>query len=198
MIVLEKEKPLLDFTNLLSKFQRPNGYTVELIENLPQGIRAELIDGHIYMMSAPSSTHQEIVLNISADTRDYIRRNKGKCKVYPAPFAVYLPPYTNNYLEPDISVICDPKKLNDKGCYGAPDWIIEVTSPSSKFYDETTKLNKYKKSGVREYWIVEPDEEKVIVYFFEKNFLSYYDFGDLIPVNIYNGDLVIDTGTILG
>ena len=177
--------------------KQPDGYTTDFIESLPEGQRAELIDGHIYMMSSPSRTHQEIVINISTDIKNYIRKNAGECKIYPAPFAVYLQDDKRNYFEPDISVICDKNKLDEKGCHGAPDWIIEVASPSTQGYDGTTKLRKYKESGVREYWIIFPEEKSIFVYFFEYKPILLYKFGDKIPVNIYDGNLVIDTSTIL-
>lgn len=90
-----------------------------------------------------------------------------------------------NYMEPDISVICDVSKLDEKGCHGAPDWIIEIVSPSSKSRDYMTKLFKYRTAGVREYWIVDPDNQLVIAYGFEKNTVEQYKFGEDIPVGIY-------------
>lgn len=91
-------------------------------------------------------------------------------------------------MEPDISVICDPQKLNDKGCNGAPDWIIEIVSPSSQRMDYMTKLFKYCTVGVREYWIVDPAEEKVLVYEFgEQEDFMQYSFDEEIPVGIYSG-----------
>ena len=89
----------------------------------------------------------------------YISDNNGKCEVYSAPFAVFLNKDDKTYVEPDVSVICDPNKLDDKGCSGAPDWIIEVVSPSSQRMDYMTKLFKYRTAGVREYWIINPMTE---------------------------------------
>jgi len=91
------------------------------------------------------------------------------------------------YLEPDISVICDKDKLTDEGCNGAPDWIIEIVSPSSKSIDYLTKLFKYRTAGVREYWIVDSIKQRVTVYFFEKELVEEYSFGTDIPVGIYDG-----------
>lgn len=173
-------------------------YTTDYIESLPDGERAELIDGNvIYMMAPPMRIHQKISHKLSYSIEAYIQKNNGNCEVYPAPFAVYLNKDNKTYVEPDISVICDKSKLTEKGCNGAPDWVIEVVSPSSEKMDTFTKLHKYKTSGVREYWIVHPEEKKILVYFFEKGIIEVYDFGDKIPVNIYNGDLVIDTTNIV-
>ena len=174
-----------------------DSYTTDFIESLPQGQRAELIDGYVYMMSSPSRTHQKIIKNLTFDIETHIRNNNGDCEVYPAPFAVYLQNDKRNYFEPDISVICDKNKLDEKGCHGAPDWIIEVASPSTQGYDASTKLRKYKETGVREYWIIMPEEERIFVHFFEHKLMILYKFGDKIPVNIYDGDLLIDTSTIL-
>ena len=92
-----------------------------------------------------------------------------------------------NYVEPDISVICDPEKITDKGCNGAPDWIIEIVSPGSRAMDYYRKLLKYQNSGVREYWIVDPEKEVVNVYDMPKEEMAEYRFGDEIPVHIYEG-----------
>ena len=99
--------------------------------------------------------------------------------------------WMNPYVEPDISVICDPNKLNDKGCNGAPDWIIEIVSPASKRMDYYTKLFKYRTAGVKEYWIVDPDKSRIIVYNFEQSTMDEYSFTDSVKAGIYN-DLLID------
>ncbi len=162
-------------------------YTIDDIYALPEGERAELIDGQIYYMAPPSRLHQDIVSNLHYQIKDYIIKNKGICKVYPSPFAVFLNADDETYVEPDISVICDRNKLTDKGCSGSPDWIIEIVSPSSKYMDYFTKLFKYRNAGVKEYWIVDPDKQMVSVYAFEKNTVEQYSFGEEIPVGIYQG-----------
>ena len=143
-------------------------YTVEDIYALPDGVRAELIDGQIYYMAPPSWKHQRISSYLHNEIYNYIKNNNGKCEVLAAPFAVFLNEDVENYVEPDISVICDLSKLDDKGCHGAPDWVIEIVSPSSKPRDYFTKLFKYRTAGVREYWIVDSMKQRVTVYFFEK------------------------------
>lgn len=139
-------------------------YTIEDIYNLPEGERAELIDGQLTMMAPPSRRHQGFVMELSAVIRNHIQSKDGPCKVYPAPFAAFLNADEKNYVEPDISVICDTDKLNDKGCSGAPDWIIEIVSPSSRTMDYYIKLGAYRMAGVREYWIVDADRGIVLVY----------------------------------
>lgn len=170
-------------------------YTTADIYDLPDGQRAELIDGQIYFMSPPSRRHQKISMELSATIRDYIRSHNGSCEVYSAPFAVFLNEDDRNYVEPDISVICDPEKLTDRGCTGAPDWIIEIVSPSSRRMDYLTKLLKYSSSGVREYWIVDPDKKQIMVYDFVNNDMRQYTFADSVKVGIYE-DLVIDFAEI--
>ncbi len=162
-------------------------YTIEYIYALPDGERAELIDGQIYYMAPPNTRHQRILNYINTEINMYIRKNNGECEVFPAPFAVFLNDDDMNYVEPDISVICDKNKISDKGCQGAPDWVIEIISPSSRAMDYFTKLFQYQKSGVREYWIVDPIKQRVTVYFFEKELVEEYCFGEEVPVGIYEG-----------
>ena len=106
-------------------------YTIEDIYSLPEGQRAELIDGKIYNMAPPVRIHQKLISELTQSIGQYIKSNGGNCDIYPAPFAVFLNDDNRNYVEPDISVICDKGKLNEKGCNGAPDWIIEIASPSN-------------------------------------------------------------------
>lgn len=162
-------------------------YTIEDIYALPNGTRAELIDGQIYYMAPPSRKHQKILLSLSRVISDYIDKNNGACEVDIAPFSVFLNENDKNYVEPDISIICDQNKLNDKGCVGAPDWIIEIVSPSSKRMDYMIKLFKYRTAGVREYWIVDPDKDRITLYNFEKDDIAEFSFADDIPVSIYPG-----------
>lgn len=166
-------------------------YTIEDIYALPEGTRAELIDGQIYYMAPPTRKHQDIVGALYRKIADYIDSTGGSCKTYVSPFAVFLNENDKNYVEPDISVICDPNKLNDKGCTGAPDWIIEIVSPGSRRMDYFTKLFKYRTAGVREYWIVDSLKNFVIVYNFDTSDSEQYTFADTIKAGIYE-DLHID------
>ena len=112
------------------------------------------------------------------------------------PFAVYLDERSNTYVEPDISVICDSDKLDDRGCKGAPDWGIEIVSPASKRMDYLLKLLKYRSAGVKEYWIVDPEKNRVIVYNFTGDeSVNDYTLQDSIKAGIYD-DLVIDFGSM--
>ncbi len=172
-------------------------YTTDYIYSLPEGQRAELIDGVVYDMAPPNRIHQKLVTQLIQSIGNYIDKNNGSCEVYPAPFAVFLNKDNRTYVEPDISVICDKNKLDDRGCNGAPDWIIEVISPSTKRMDYGIKLFKYRTAGVREYWIINPLTNTVNVFDLENDEMTdQYDFNSDIPVCIYN-DLKINISELL-
>ena len=151
-------------------------YTSKDYWALPEGCRSELIDGQLYDIAPPSRIHQEIVSGILYLLKKHIESKKGGCKVYPAPFAVNLDADDKNWVEPDISVICDPDKLTDRGCSGAPDFIVEVVSPGSRRMDYAHKVSLYLESGVREYWIVDPLKKCTTVY------LNEQDPSELAPI----------------
>lgn len=161
--------------------------TIKDIYALPDGVRAELIDGRIYYMATPTRTHQRILLSLSRMIADYIDSEGGDCEVNIAPFSVFLNNDDKNYVEPDILIVCDPSKLDEKGCHGAPDWIIEIISSGNKAMDYFKKLFKYQETGVREYWIVDPMKELVMVYRYEKEEMEQYLFGEDVPVGIFEG-----------
>ena len=174
---------------------REKSRTIKDIYSLPEGQRAELIDGDMYMMAPPSRIHQKLVMQLSRIISNYVADKGGSCEVYPAPFAVFLNADDKNYVEPDISVICDHDKLDDKGCVGAPDWIIEVVSPGSRRMDYYTKLFKYRTAGVREYWIVDLEKNRILVYNFESEDTGDYTFSETVKAGIYH-DLEIDFRSI--
>ncbi|MCM1054692.1 MAG: Uma2 family endonuclease [Bacteroides sp.] len=160
-------------------------YTVEDIFKLSDGERAELTDGQIYYMSPPSATHQKILGRLYRSISSYVDSKKGECEVMLSPFAVFLNKDDRNYFEPDLFVVCDKDKITEKGCSGAPDWTIEIVSPSSRRMDYYIKLFKYREAGVREYWIVDPQKETTAVYNFEKETMEEYAFTEAIPAGIY-------------
>lgn len=167
-------------------------YTESDYYALPEDVHAELIDGQIYYQAAPSRIHQKLLKELVVKIDSYIRSKNSLCEVYPAPFAVKLHEDRKTIVEPDISVICDKNKFTDKGCTGAPDWIIEIVSPGNSSHDYIRKLNLYADAGVREYWIVDPNRRTVTVNYFEDDSITVqYPFGAAIKVNIYD-DLFID------
>ncbi|WP_195952839.1 Uma2 family endonuclease [Clostridium saudiense] len=181
-------------------------YTYYDYLNFPNDEFVEIIDGKIFAMSpAPSRIHQELIMEISAELRNYIKSNKGQCKVYPAPFDVVLinenenENDSKNIVQPDISVICDKNKLNDKGCFGSPDMIVEIVSKFNPGNDYVKKLYLYEKYKVKEYWIVNPMKKNILVYTLTEsgyNQPDLYTFNDKIKVNIFN-NLEIDFNGII-
>jgi Uma2 family endonuclease len=153
--------------------------------------RYELIDGVPFLMSpAPTTTHQSILVKLTSKFFNYL--DDKSCKVFIAPVDVRLNPEgaDDTVVQPDLIVVCDESKISKRGIDGAPDLALEILSPSSADYDKGTKLEKYLDSGVREYWIVDPEEESVRVYIrsADANFkINKYSNEDVIPVEILDG-----------
>lgn len=172
-------------------------YTIEDIYKLPNGQRAELIAGQIYLMAPPARIHQKLVSELTQVLGQHIKSKNGSCEIYPAPFAVFLNTDNNTYVEPDLSIICDKHKLNDQGCMGAPDFVIEIVSPSSRKMDYATKNTLYSNAGVREYWIVDPLKERTTVYYYEEDAApTIIPFSQELSVGIYQ-DLKICISELL-
>ncbi len=170
--------------------------TLEQYEALPEDTRVEVFDGQIYCMSSPSQDHQTISMELSTILNLYIKRKHGACRVFHAPFDVKLKDTPLTIVQPDLMIICDKNKLDGKRCNGAPDFIIEIVSPSNPADDYIRKLYYYKNHGVREYWIVDPRRKTVTVNYFEEDNLNIpYTFDSTIKVNIYE-DLYIDFSNI--
>lgn len=168
-------------------------YTVADYYAWPEEERIELIDGVIYDMSAPLIVHQDIVGEISYTLKSYIKKNKGKCRVYEAAVDVQLDCDNKTMVQPDILVACQQNRFTRKNMLGAPDMVVEVLSKHTRKKDMTIKLNKYVNAGVREYWIVDAEKESVIVYDIENDMaISVYTFENQVPVRIFNGECVVD------
>ncbi|MDR2562448.1 MAG: Uma2 family endonuclease [Prevotellaceae bacterium] len=163
--------------------------------------RRELLDGFIRMMSAPNRRHQEINGILIARLFNIIDRNKGACKIFPAPFDVRLPRngekednliYT--VVQPDVCIVCDLSKLDERGCLGAPDFVAEILSPSSTKYDMIAKFKLYEAAGVREYWVVFPSDKFVLQFILQADGKfdegTNYEKGE-VPIHIFDG-LTID------
>ena len=167
-------------------------YTIEDFYALPDDKRCELINGVLYDMAPPMRVHQRLVSLLVTSINNYIDKNNGDCEVNPAPFGVQLNENEDTIVEPDISVICDKDKLTEHGCVGAPDWVIEIVSPSNPSHDYLKKLVLYMDAGVREYWIVDPGNQRITIYGGEQPFIPEpYSFDDEIKVGIYD-DFAID------
>ncbi len=131
----------------------------------------ELIRGKIYKMSpAPGSTHQKVSMKLTLDIGNFLKGKK--CQLFSAPFDVRLPlsskqktdKQITTVVQPDLCVVCDPSKIDERGCLGAPDWIIEILSRHTSAKDLREKFDVYEEAGVREYWVVHPQEQTVLVY----------------------------------
>jgi Uma2 family endonuclease len=156
--------------------------------------RYELIEGMIHMMASPSMDHQDITGFIYRKLGNYL---EGKpCKAFIAPFDVFLfkKPLKNecqNVFQPDVFVVCKKNKMSQRGIYGAPDFVVEVTSSSNAEHDYIDKLNVYMRYGVREYWIVNPETRQIYVYAKGKRGIISHSFEDKIKVGIFD-DFAID------
>ena len=175
-------------------------YTVEDYDSLPDGVRMELIDGVLYDLSIPTSVHQIIVGGIHAQLFSVLMSSGGKCTLFASPIAVQLDSNdARNTFEPDLVIVCDKNKLlNDKmRIIGAPDFVVEVLSPSTRGRDLVLKFNKYWENGVREYWVVDPEQPEVRVFVFEKGTPpTTYTFEDKAPLSIFGGKLSVDFAVI--
>lgn len=160
----------------------------------PEEERVELIDGVIYDMAAPLTIHQMILMELAGQFRDFVNRQNGECVIFVAPFDVQLDKDDRTMVQPDISVICDRNKLNRRGCYGAPDLVVEILSSSTMKKDVLIKLKKYVEAGVREYWMVDPDGKKIVVYSdLPDNLMPrIYYFQDIVPVGIWKDACAIN------
>ncbi|EET61829.1 hypothetical protein BRYFOR_06021 [Marvinbryantia formatexigens DSM 14469] len=168
-------------------------FTVEDLANIPDEQRVELIDGVIFEMEAPYTIHQTIELEIFARLRAFIMEKGGKCVPFAAPVDVQLDCDNKTMLQPDVMVICDREKNNGKRIYGAPDFIAEVLSKSTRKKDLLIKTVKYENAGVRECWMIDPDKKQILVYDFEREgYPVIYGFDDEIPVRIFEGECKIN------
>ncbi len=172
-------------------------YTLEDYLALPDDQRVELIDGVFYDMAAPTLIHQAIGDRLQTRFNNYIRKKKGSCMAFTSPVDVQLDCDDKTIVQPDVLIICDLSKLRRERVYGAPELVVEVLSPSTSRKDRLLKLTKYKKAGVREYWIIDPDRKRVFVYEFEKgDGCRIYSFEDSVPVGIYDGDCAVNFSQI--
>ncbi|MBR1703246.1 MAG: Uma2 family endonuclease [Lachnospiraceae bacterium] len=167
--------------------------TLEDYLALPEGTRVELIDGVFYDMATPTGLHQRLILKIAKVLDDFVEKNGGKCITLMAPFDVQLFHDNKTCVQPDILVLCDREQLRSNSLDGAPDLVVEVASPSNWRMDALIKRQKYFEAGVREYWIVFPEDKRILVYRFEARegqdcpVPAEYTFADKVPVGIWDG-----------
>lgn len=168
-------------------------YTVEDFYAMPETWRGELIDGYLYGMSEPSPKHQMIATSIGQQLLNYLDEQEGACHVIASPVNVQLDGDDKTMLAPDVTIVCDRAKILDNCVFGAPDLIMEILSPATRKRDLTIKLHKYLKAGVREYWIIDPKNERVLVYQYGgEDIIDYYTFDSAVPVGIWGGACEVD------
>ena len=180
--------------------KKQGGFTVEDYYSMPDDVRVEIIDGVIYDMTpAPTLRHQDIAGIIYSVLLGKVMRGKGSCHPFISPVDVQLDRDNSTMVQPDVVLVCDPEILIEgRVIFGAPDFVVEVLSPSTKKKDLTIKYKKYLEAGVREYWIIDPDSMQIITYYFEEDMLPViYGFKDKVPVRIWDEDgFFIDFGLI--
>ncbi|MDR2473800.1 MAG: Uma2 family endonuclease [Tannerella sp.] len=195
----DDENTLMRVAEPIAEYIRtPRLYSYADIRTFTDDLHREIIDGIMHVFAAPLRIHSWLSFNIGVKIKNLVTRRKGKCEIYHAPFDVRLPKngetadediYT--VVQPDICVICDPNKLDDKGCIGAPDLIVEVLSPSTAKRDMNEKFSLYERSGVREYWVVFPGEKAVTVFLLQPDGKydngTTYQFEGKVPISIFNG-----------
>lgn len=178
--------------------RKQGSYTLEDYYALPDDQRVELIDGAFLVMEAPTAIHQLIAGEMHRQIANFIYDNDGTCIPLISPFDVQLDRDEKTMVQPDVGVLCDREKLKKKVIYGAPDFVLEVLSPSTRRKDGTIKLSKYCSAGVREYWLIDPDRKKLVVYDFENDQLpAIYGMEKPVPVMIFGGKLEIHFDRIL-
>ena len=175
--------------------EKKNGeYTLDDYYALPDERRVELIDGVFYDMAAPAVIHQKILIELCMLFRECANAHEGECEVFIAPCDVRLDCDNKTMVQPDIFLICHPYDLEAKALDGAPDLTLEILSPSTRAKDMLLKLHKYQNAGVKEYWIVDPDHNTVLVYDLRSDdfYPEKYDFDAVIPIHISDGKCSID------
>ena len=178
---------------------KEDGYTAEDFRALPEDRRCELINGRLIRDEAPSPVHQEIVSLIHMTIYEYIQKSSKKCRVFES-INVRLKADENTIVVPDLIVLCDLTRLKSTGVCGAPDFVLEVLSPSTRKTDLTLKLEKYASAGVREYWIIDPTKKMLISYdFTDETFIPLIrPLKGKAPFAITGGEMLIDLDTVAG
>jgi len=169
-------------------------YTIEDCDKLPEDIRTELIDGVIYYMFSPTIAHQAIAGYVHAKLFHHITSRRGSCLPVISPINVDLDKDDKTRVQPDVLIVCDRSKIIQRCVYGAPDFILEVLSPSTKRKDMIIKLNKYQSAGVKEYWMIDPDKQKLMVYKLEQEeyFPEIYGFDQTVAITVMEEPCEID------
>ncbi|MCI8801506.1 MAG: DNA-binding protein [Lachnospiraceae bacterium] len=174
-------------------------YTVEDYYAWPKDQRVELIDGRIYVLEAPGFVHQRIAGKILSRLDAYIEQNGGDCIPLLSPINVRLDCDDRTMVQPDLIILCDKSKIKRWGVMGAPDFVLEILSQTTRRKDCTKKLQKYSDAGVREYWILDPEKKRLLTYdFIHDNLPGIYPLTGTAQLAIFDGRLNIDLDEIAG
>lgn len=195
----DKSNILREECSAYVSYKKQGSYTIADYYALPDEQRVELIDGVIYDMGAPSIVHQRIITYVASLVNHYITENKGSCMPLLSPVDVRLDEDDRTMVQPDFMIVCDSSKIRRWGIMGAPDFVIEIVSKGSIKRDYILKLGKYIGAGVKEFWLIDPIEKKLLIYYADDDKHPY--IGELKGkkgIGIYNDDLMIDLDEIAG
>lgn len=185
------EEDIMKVNTALAKYRV---FTADFLDALPEGAWVEMIDGQLFLMASPTRMHQRLQLFLGYEIETYIRKHAGDCEVYLPQYDVRLDKDNKTIVFPDLMVVCEKDKLSEKECLGAPEFVVEIVSPSSKKRDYEIKFKKYQAAGVREYWILDWKRNQIQVNRFDQDIVEYYTFEDKVKVGIFE-DLEIDFST---
>lgn len=175
-----------------TKRKKQGEYTLEDYYAWPEDQRIELIDGVIYDMSAPTFIHQRFAFHFAHIVQNFIDKKGGSCIPMVSPVDVKLDCDNRTMIQPDALILCDKNKIRRWGIEGAPDFILEVLSDSTRKKDLTIKMKKYINAGVKEYWILDPRDKRLYVYDFrDEGIPGIYPLSGEVGVRIYNEELKI-------
>ena len=178
--------------------KRQGEYTLEDYYALPEDVRAELIDGVIYIMEAPGFVHQHLLGNTYFAIKQFIDQKKGACIPMMAPVDVNLDCDEKTMVQPDVLILCDQSKIQKWGIKGAPDFCLEILSKSTRRKDCVKKLQKYTDAGVKEYWILDPFQKLMLTYCWKDDYTPHiYPLKGSLGVELYDGELQIDLGSLV-
>lgn len=187
-----------DVASFLPKGKMQGEFVASDLDALPDGKLVELIDGCVCSMAVPSTIHQQIIGEMVYAFKKYIKDNKGLCVVFGSSTGLRFENDDSNYLIPDMTVVCDRKKITAEGIVGSPDFVLEVASPSNYRIDYHKKTQLYMDNGVREYWIIDPMLSRLTVYNFKNlGIPEVHTLDEVVPVSIYDGKLEIDLKEIV-
>lgn len=187
----------------LVRSPRNGSYTYSDYLKFPDELRVEIVRGRIYAMAAPTVSHQVVTSEVCMQISQAIRSRKGKCMPFISPIDVQLWEDGLTVVQPDVIVVCDKSKIDPKQIIGAPDFVLEVLSPSTAAYDKTVKLEDYREAGVKELWIVDYEKGKVFVHWFGDSaetgagyVTRIYSTKDVVPMQLFDGEISVDFGAV--